>query len=588
MKIRTISDTQWKIVFCTALLLFGAVWAAAVANWRTLLVPGAGAHLQLQVDQRIGHVATVEDVDAASPLARLGVKAGDKITFDNLSDSSRGLFPAGEPVGMTIGEGAARRHVMVEPVTLKEADRAIATFYVAVIANALVALVLAALIGLRRASSVSARILALILLVETAFASQFMSGGPLMDFALVVLWPWIAFIAYAGFFLFSCRFPDDETGRVPAWIRWTALPLILYMAVMAVLRTAARHGADVPFTGSVTGNFVTVALIVLLSSINLWQAYRRSSGAARQRMQWVGMAIFVRYAAQVVAAIPGWSFTDTNAFGLGQLGLTIFANIVLAYGILRHRLLDVGLAVNRALVYGIVSVVLLVSFGLLEWLAHHFVSPEEAENNAYLDAGIALGLYLVFHKLRHYVDHAVERLFFHHWHENEARLRRFVAQAAHITQADALVEATLAALQRFTGNAGCALYRLDGDGYRCIGDAGMAAPRLAGVDDPLAVALRAEMAPVVPGEYGSALPGALALPMRFRGGVQGFVLLGQKSSQTAYRPDEVAVLDHAANQVGLDLQALQAEKLQAEVAGLQRELDILGKALALNNTARAA
>jgi hypothetical protein len=241
---------------------------------------------------------------------------------------------------------------------------------------------------------------------------------------------------------------------------------------------------------------------------------------------------------------------------------------------------DLGFAINRALVYGVVSVVLLVSFGLAEWLAHHFISFEETEKSVVLDGAIALGLYLAFHQLKHKVEHFVERLFFHKWHQNEARLRRFVLQATHITSSQALIDAYLAALQRFTGNAGFAFYRRSaGSGYLLAASAGMTAPQRAGLDDALAVCLRAEVAPAVPSEAGSSLPGALALPMSFRGELHGFLLLGPKTNRAAYRPDEIEVLAYSAHQISLDMHALQTEQLQAEVSGLRQELGALNKTI---------
>lgn len=572
MKIPVIGERQWKIVLCAALLLFAAIWLSAAANWRLLMVPGAAGTLHITTDKRSGHTARLSDIDAGSPLAALGLKAGDWITYDNVSDASRPMFAAHEPVGITIGTGSARRHLTLKAEPVADTDPVVSMFYVLVMANALVALVLAGLIGLRRAASPSARVLALILLVEMSFAIQFMPGGRLLDFSLVVLSPLVAIVAYCGFFLFSCLFPNDASRHVPVWVRRVALPAMLCMIAYASVSAISRAGWDIVLPGSAIINFPLVSLIVTLSSVNLWHAYRSTAGAVRQRVQWVGIAIGVRFAAQVLGAIPAWSFVHSNIFAEGLIAVTILANIGLAYGVLRHRVFDVGFAVNRALVFGIVSVVLLVAFGLMEWLAHHFVSPEEAEKNALLDAGIALGLYLIFHRLRHSVDHLVERLFFHKWHVNEERLRRFVKQAAHITSADALIEACLAALQRFSGEAGCALYRRGANGYELARAAGLQAPQAIGIDDPLAVAMRAELAPLAPAECDSVLPGALALPMSFRGELQGFVLLGQKASRDAYRPDEIAVLDHAAHQVGLDLQALRTEQLQAEVAALRQEL----------------
>ena len=574
MKIRVMSERLWKIILCAALLFFGTMWALAAANWQQLLAPGIAGDVSFSTGAPFGRDARIKRVDPGSPLAVLGVKPGDTITYDSIGDAWRIMFAAGDSLGVTIGDGSTRRHVTVKAVARPHIDRTTVTAYVIILVNSLVALVLAGLIGLRRASSPSARLLALILLMETSFTRQFMPDSALTTFGILVLEPLVFVATYGGFFLFSCRFPGDDSAHVPAWMRWAAPPVMLLVVAGSILSAANIAGwmrMPAPF---VTLQPVIIALALLLSSINLWHAFRHASGAARQRVQWVGMAIGIRFLNYLLMTIPGLPFANTDMFTIASIALTTLTNIGLAYGILRHRLFDVGFAVNRALVYTIVSVVLLIAFGLMEWLAHHFVSPEEAEKNAFLDAGIALGLYLVFHRLRHSVDHFVDRLFFHKWHANEERLRRFVSHAAHITSPQVLIEAYQAALQRFTGEAGCAVYRQGAGGYELVAASRLQAPAAAGIDEPLAVALRAELASVVPADCDSALPGALALPMSFRGELQGFVLLGQKPSQDAYRPDEIAVLEHAAHQVGLDLQALRTEQLQLEVAALRRELEL--------------
>ena len=578
MKIPALGVRQWKMVLCAALLLLGSICVLAIANWQQLLSPGIAAEVRFSTGNLVGARAKLKTIEPGSQMAMLGAKTGDMITYDNIGDGWRMPFATGDRVGLTIGEDSARRHVFIEARPKAHLDPGTSVFYVLVLINSIVALTLAALIGWRRAASPSARLLALIVMIEASFANQFLPGGALTAFAYVVLAPCVGLVAFCGFFLFTCLFPNDDVSHVPRWVRWTSVPVILCYCVYNLIGLAVRAGWMAVPKGMPDASLpVMLSLIFLFSGVNLWHAYRRSSGMARQRIQWVGVATAVRFASYVAVTLPGMPYSDSVAFAEGQIVLTILANIALAYAILRHRVFDVGFAVNRALVYTIVSVVLLVTFGLMEWLAHHFVSPEEAEKNAFLDAGIALGLYLVFHRLRHFVDHFVDRMFFHKWHANEERLRRFVKHAAHITSPQVLIGAYLSALQHFSGAAGCAVYRRERGDYALTASAGLAAPQLAGIDDPLAVALRAEQAPAAPAECASSLPGALALPMRFRGELQGFVLLGQKPSGDAYRPDEIAVLEHAAHQVGLDLQALRTEQLQLEVAGLRQELAAYGK-----------
>jgi hypothetical protein len=84
--------------------------------------------------------------------------------------------------------------------------------------------------------------------------------------------------------------------------------------------------------------------------------------------------------------------------------------------------------------------------------------------------------------------------------------------------------------------------------------------------------MRAERRPVELAAARGGLPGALALPMLDPGALSGFVLVGVKPDGADYRPDEVELLGWGANQVGLDLQALHARDLEAQVISLNEKV----------------
>ena len=55
-----------------------------------------------------------------------------------------------------------------------------------------------------------------------------------------------------------------------------------------------------------------------------------------------------------------------------------------------------------------------------------------------------------------------------------------------------------------------------------------------------------------------------------RNDVVGIVLLGAKPSGLDFRPDEIELIGWATHQIGLDLQTLKVEQLEAECAELKR------------------
>lgn len=194
-------------------------------------------------------------------------------------------------------------------------------------------------------------------------------------------------------------------------------------------------------------------------------------------------------------------------------------------------------------------------------------------------------MFLAFHRVRDFVEHHMEALFFRRWHENEQVLRRFVHEARFILRTDALRVATLAEFKRFSGGAAVALY-LEGDGaFTTEGDAAPF-PAALDADDPLLVALRARNKPLDPREHArSRLTAALVLPMHHRDRLTGAIVLGTRADGANYRPDEIELLGWAAQQVGLDLHAIAARTLQQKVTELELGNRQLAKLLLQKQTA---
>jgi hypothetical protein len=267
--------------------------------------------------------------------------------------------------------------------------------------------------------------------------------------------------------------------------------------------------------------------------------------------------------------VPAW----TRSLGIW---VWFVSSCGLGYATLRHRLFDVGFAINRAAVYTVTTALLLVAFGLCEWAAEHLLQFEGREKSMLVDAGLALGVFLAFHRVRDFVEHWVERILFRQWREREDALRLFVRRAAYATAETPLIEGFVGALERFADSAACAIYLRSSDGSFELerGSLQGAPPRL-DQNESGVLAMRESDIPLQAEE--ALLPEgvSLALPMSHRRVLNGFTLLGSKKNGDTYRPDEIAVLDFAAKQIGLDLHALRVEALRADVESLRAHAETL-------------
>ena len=311
-----------------------------------------------------------------------------------------------------------------------------------------------------------------------------------------------------------------------------------------------------------------------------WPAGARSP-AEKQRIGLLAAAfalvVFNQGWFQLTGFLPNQEVVDLIDSGW-TLAMDALAGVVapalFAYAILRHRVLDLGFALNRTLIYSGVSAIMLGAFGLIEWGFDHFVKIHGRGENALIDAAIALGVYLAFHRVTGVVEHVVETLFFHRWREKEAQLRRFVADAAFVTRPDALLSALVGAAGRFADVQGAAVYLAQAGGdYRRAEGAVVGLPDTLDANDPALVRARGEHKPVEPEAVGSRLAAGLVCPMVQRNEVTGLLVLGPRAEGQAFRPDEIELLGWATAQVGLDLHALEIEALQASVTRLEHQLE---------------
>jgi hypothetical protein len=92
-------------------------------------------------------------------------------------------------------------------------------------------------------------------------------------------------------------------------------------------------------------------------------------------------------------------------------------------------------------------------------------------------------------------------------------------------------------------------------------------PLALGADHPVMVRLRADRE-ALHDDLPRTLDAVLVLPMLLRTEVRGFILVGAKPSGEDYRPDEQETLAAAAQRIGMDLHALEIDRLEAEVRRL--------------------
>ncbi|HEX7965864.1 MAG TPA: GAF domain-containing protein [Gammaproteobacteria bacterium] len=297
--------------------------------------------------------------------------------------------------------------------------------------------------------------------------------------------------------------------------------------------------------------------------------YRRSAPLDQARIRWVLFSLcglLAAYAMRlsiVQIALP---------FVVVYLIMTLLqaaAFIGFAYALLKHRLVSLQLVLNRTLVYGLITTLVVGVFAaLLSFLERNTVN---SETNKFLALIIPLVLGMGMHALKRQVDERINRLFFRNKHKAEAELTQFARTAPYVEDPEKLLDLTMDALYRNSGAQGVALY------FTQKGKAGPKLVRKQGElpfpakldnDDLALLRLKAGDAEVNLRDTFSALEQeGFAYALTVRGEVMGFVVLGPRPSD-AYSLEERRLFGLVAHQVAVAMHGLRLQEQQS----LLREL----------------
>lgn len=400
-----------------------------------------------------------------------------------------------------------------------------------------------ALLAWRRPGSSEVRVLALFYLMSSVLGqSGWVTQSAYFDMAArsvdsVILWGSFGLIVvYAQLF----GRPISTFRRVLGWLAYASI--LTTLGIMLTHNVALLTGLADPFVPL----RVRRSLLLVASMLPLFAAIGAARGAERTRVIWATVALapvcLWTAATDVVPALVPMRDIVTN------VGFFIMP-CVLTYSLLNRRLTDIGFIVNRAAIFTAVSVVLVGSFVLVEWLLADWLRDASHTTNVLFGAGLALALGFSMRFVHARVDRVVDGVFFRKRHEDEEAIRTFAYEAPYITDAATLLERAASILDRHT-NASFVEIVLQGvDG------------RFAGFDenDPAFVRLRATRKVADLHGLDSQLRGDLIFPMVARGNLRGVVVLGPRSSGESYAPDETAAIAQLGHSLGAALDVLAAK-----------------------------
>ena len=261
-------------------------------------------------------------------------------------------------------------------------------------------------------------------------------------------WSWTLLVVVPTTFLLLL-FPD---GRLPSrrWrpVAWCAGLGIISFVVGYALDAGPLggfpqldnpYGIDSPIVGIVTiAANILVGGSMVASAISVIVRARRAGRVERQQIKWLayGGAVVVG-TIFVSGAISVWNETASiAAISLGLLGLPVFTGIA----IVRHRLYDIDLIINRTLVYGVLTGTLaLVYFGgvtATQVIFRTLTGQEEQPQLAIVVSTLVIAA--LFNPLRRRIQSFIDRRFYRRKYDARKTLEAFSVKLRHETNLEAL------------------------------------------------------------------------------------------------------------------------------------------------------
>jgi hypothetical protein len=264
-------------------------------------------------------------------------------------------------------------------------------------------------------------------------------------------WYWYLLLALAVIYV-PLLFPD---GRLPSrrWLPVAVLPGIATLSIVVlgaladtlVLDPVVKdvhyrienpigieglgHVEDLPIFGVLTG-LLLVGIVGAVAAVMV--RFRRSRGVERQQMKWFVYASALLLLTPVEGLLP--EIFSNVLFGVVLIGMPTAIGIA----VLRYRLYDIDLVINRTLVYGSLTVTLVLFYlGGVVSLQYAFRALTGQGSQIAVVAS-TLAIAALFNPLRRRVQAFVDRRFYRRKYDAAKTLEAFSVKLRDETDLDAL------------------------------------------------------------------------------------------------------------------------------------------------------
>ena len=300
-----------------------------------------------------------------------------------------------------------------------------------------------------------------------------------------------------------------------------------------------------------------IVLMVLIPLLILVLGYGRVDAARRPRVRWLLWSTALIVPIVGINIMVGYLSDPAMTAALQQVKIVIIILLFASYtyAVLRQRLVDVRVAVNRTLVYGVLIALVVGIFAALSTFVERAALGRNA--NLFLELMIPLLLGIAIHTLRTRVEGWINRFVFRRKYRAEAALSDFARTCGFIENLAQLLDQAVDNVLRHTAAEGVALYECAATDCMRVRAAGRREfPAHMHNDDPAAVRLRAGDADIDLHTVRSMLgDDGCAFPLMVHNSLLGLLVCGPRPAEQ-YTADERRLLQHLARQTAAAWQAL--------------------------------
>lgn len=456
----------------------------------------------------LGRNTTFVEIDPQSQTARAGIVPGDRLVYETLPLRGRRYamlneeVPGNAPITFAVVHDGKTRWVTVRSTDLQVIGQAESLAYaLAGLALGLVGLGLVLLRPCRMTWAFALVAPALLVPFNLIFWAQVTenAAATAFDVALALVYA----TQPAAIMIFAGRFPNDRARGFARLIDRLGPPVGIAIGALYTYAYLKVRYSHLPPIHLIPLYDLSILLPGLAALAALISTYVTTRGDARTRLVPVILSFVLLILTDVLQQLASGMTANDTVIAVLAVAFSLSPALVaaaVAYGIVRHRVMDVNFIISRTLVYTILTLGAVALFTLIEYVFGRVLERQGVATILNILAAVGLGV--SFNLLHSRLDDAIDRLLFRQRHLAEQRIAAVARGLPHATTIAAIDSALVDEPVDAFGLSSAALFRHDTAAYRRVSADGWNDDEAVELeeDDVLALRLRADLEAIDPHE----------------------------------------------------------------------------------------